>query len=89
MEVMYKLKATDLSKLPYQLVAETTHRSIWNTGYRKRMMEVTFTDEERKNIDTIIQLSRRWVSKGAPTEVILTSSMVILWKRLGDFCYEL
>lgn len=89
MEVVYKLKATDLSKIPYQLVAETTHRSIWNTGYRKRMMEVTFTAEERKNIDTIIQLSQRWVSKGAPTEVILTSSMIILWKRLGDFCYEL
>ena len=89
MNVAIRLKEVDVHKLHYQLIAETTNRSVWNTGRRTRKMEMEFTKEERKDVETIIQMSRRWASCGVPKEVCMDTKMLILWKRLVNFCYEL
>lgn len=90
MDVVMRLNREEVKQLlPYLLIAETTSRSVWNTGRRIRKMEMEFTSRERKEIADIIQMSRRWAGHGAPQEVIMESSMIILWKRLGNFCYEL
>ena len=89
MEVVVRLKDEEVLKLPYQLISETTHRSVWNTGRRIRKMDSEFTKEERREIATIIQMSRRWASSGAPQEVIMSSTTAMLWKRLANFCYGL
>lgn len=89
MDVVIRLKGAEVGKLPYMLIAETTSRSIWNTGRRTRKMEMEFTSRERKEVANIIQMSKRWAIQGAPMEVVMDGRSMILWKRLGNFCYEL
>lgn len=89
MDIVIKLSHEEATRLPYLIIAETTSRSIWNIGRRKREMEREFTPEEQKDIDTIIHIARRWAGHGVPQEVIMENRMLILWKRLGDFCYKL
>lgn len=89
MDVVIRLKGAEVSKLPYMLIAETTSRSIWNTGRRTRKMEMEFTSRERKEVANIIQMSKRWAIHGAPIKVEMDSRSMILWKRLGNFCSEL
>lgn len=90
MDVVMRLNGEEIKQLlPYLIIAETTSRSVWNTGRRERKMSMEFTPMEHNDIATIIQTARRWAGHGAPQEVIMESRMIILWKRLGKFCYEL
>ena len=50
MEVVVRLVGEEIQKLPYLIIAETTKRSVWNTGRRTRKMEMEFTKEERRDI---------------------------------------
>ena len=79
-----------LDLLPYMIIAETTRRSVWGTGRRKRLFSKTFTEAERKKFHEIAAKADRWAFvTGAPESVKMTSETLVLWRRLADFCYEL
>lgn len=78
-------------EIPYQIVAETTSRSIWNTGRRKRLMSQLFTESERRHIAEIRRQAHSWfLVKGVPNDgVKMTISTYKLWHKLADFCASL
>jgi len=76
------------TEIPYQIIAETTSRSIWNTGRRKRLMAELFTDYERNRISEIKMQAHIWAFvKGVPKKgVKMTIRTYKLWHKLAEFC---
>ena len=78
-------------EIPYQIIAETTSRSVWNTGRRKWLFASLFTEAERDMVSKIKAQAHSWaLVKGVPQEgVKMTPATYTLWKKLGDFCASL
>lgn len=77
-------------ELPYQIIAETTSRSIWDTGRRKRLMSQLFTERERDMVSKIRYQAHSWMFyKGVPENVKMTRDTYLLWHKLADFCASL
>lgn len=77
--------------IPYQIIAETTSRSIWDTGRRKRLMSQLFSEAERRHIAEIRRQAHMWaLVKGVPMNgVKMTISTYQLWHKLAEFCASL
>ena len=79
-----------VQQIPYGIVCETMYGAKWNTGRRKRMFAKEFSESERRSISRLRGIAYEWaLKKGAPNEVKMTHKTYLLWKRLGDFCYEI
>ena len=73
--------------IPYQIIAETTSMSIWNTGRRKRLYKQMFTEAEQKKLYEIIKQARRFAFVNIPADGMKASAHTLaLWRRLADFC---
>ncbi len=79
------------NEIPYQIIAETTSRSIWDTGRRKRMFSQLFSKRERDACSKIRQQAHMWaLVKGVPNEgVKMTMDTYKLWHKLAEFCASL
>lgn len=79
------------AELPYQTIAETSMRSVWNTGKRRRLMAETFETSELESVSRIINQSRRWMLEtGVPMEGIkMTVKTRLIWHKLAEFCMSL
>lgn len=89
MKVYLKLTQEEVyRKIPYQLIAETTSRSIWNTGKRKWLYIAAFTAQERERLVKLRRQANIWaLVKGVPTDgVMMTAATYNLWQRFGEFC---
>ena len=75
-------------EIPYMIVAETTSRSIWNTGRRRRMMKVVFSPSEVEKIHKMSAQAKRWaLTTGVPQDgVKMSLNTYNLWEKLGNFC---
>lgn len=75
-------------KIPYQIIAETTSRSIWQTGRRKRLWSAEFTAAEREKAGKLAKQAHRWaLVSGVPQGgVTMTHDTYDLWQRFGNFC---
>ena len=77
-------------QIPYAIVAETMSRSVWNTGRRKRLMKIYFTESEITAIYRLHRIAYDWyLRKGVPDEVKITLDTYALWHKLASFCCEL
>ncbi len=78
-------------EIPYRIIAETTSRSIWNTGRRKRLFANLFSKAERDMVSKIKAQAHSWaLVKGVPKEgVAMTMSTYQLWHKLAEFCASL
>lgn len=79
------------NQIPYAIIAETTCRSIWNTGRRKRAYAAAFTETEREHLCKIRRQAYMWaLVKGVPAEgVRMTPKTYDLWQKFADFCASL
>ena len=76
--------------IPFQLVAETMSRAIWNTSRRKRLMKEQFTKEEIEASYKMHHQAREWyLYKGVPEELRLRPKTLMLWNKLAGFCMSL
>lgn len=75
-------------EIPYMLITETTSRSVWDTGRRKRLWSQIFTEQERAACRKIRQQAHTWaLVKGVPDDgVNMTIKTYKLWHKLADFC---
>ena len=90
MRMMLKLNEEDIKKLPYQMIAETASRSIWNTGKRKRLWAETFNKNERDACNAIIRQAKKWMFQtGTPDELVMSLKTYELWHTLALFCVEM
>ena len=77
-------------EIAYALICETMESSRWNTEYRRRKFNETFTPEERKEISYFKRLAHLWyLVKGVPETVTMKYKTYLLWIRLGAFCMDL
>lgn len=78
-------------KLPYAIIAETTSRSIWNTGRRKRMFVAEFTEAERRRCAEIRRQAYSWaLVRGVPMKgVTMSMATYDTWQKFGNFCGRL
>ena len=73
--------------IPYQIIAETTSMSIWETGRRRRLFNQMFNETERKSCYEIIKTAKRFAFRGIPADGMKASAHTLaLWRRLADFC---
>lgn len=78
------------TEIPYNLITETVEGSRWSTGKRRRMYFQDFSEQEREAIRPLIKQAYQWsLVKGPPEKLRLTPKTLLLWQKLGDFCYEL
>ena len=75
--------------IPYRLIAETTRRSVWDTGKRRRLFDQEFDTFERGACLSIIAQAKAWEKNGAPEKTSLSVFTLSLWERLADFCAQL
>lgn len=76
--------------IPFQLVAETMSRSIWDTGRRRRLMKEQFTEAEIDACYKMHRQAREWyLYKGVPEELKLRPKTLELWWKLAKFCMSL
>ena len=78
-------------EIPYTIIAETTSRSLWDTGRRKRLWNALFTNRERELCKAIRQKAHVWaITKGVPNEgVKMTLETYNLWFKFSEFCANL
>lgn len=92
MKIYMELSHDEVQRLiPYMIVAETTSRSVWNTGRRKRLWAASFTPSEREKLLKMSTQAKRWaLVTGVPLAgVKMTANTYNLWERFGQFCAEL
>lgn len=79
------------NEIPYQIIAETTSRGIWNTGHRRRLWSQTFSREEQQQLSKIKIQAHKWaLISGVPLSgVKMTPGTYELWNRFADFCMDL
>ena len=79
------------NEIPYMMIAETTSRSVWNTGKRRRLWSQTFTEKERAACRKLRQQANLWaLVRGVPKDgVSMTVKTYNLWHRFADFCANL
>lgn len=90
--LMIRIEHEEIQRdLPYQIIAETMSRGIWETGCRKRLYSATFTDAEKRKIPEIGMRAKRWaLVSGVPDKGVLMSVETYkLWHKLAAFCCEL
>lgn len=76
--------------IPFQLVAETMSREIWNTTRRKHRMKEEFTEAEIEATYKMHRQAREWyLYKGVPEELRLRPKTLQLWWKLAEFCMSL
>ena len=76
--------------IPFQLVAETMSRAIWNTTRRKRLMKERFTEAEIEASYKMHRQAREWyLYKGVPDELRIRPHTLSLWWKLAEFCMSL
>lgn len=89
MKLYMELSHEEVQRLiPYAIIAETTSRSVWGTGRRKRLWAASFTLAEREKLNKMIAQAKRWaLVTGVPLDgVKMTASTYNLWEKLGNFC---
>lgn len=89
MKLLIEFSHDDIQReIPYQIIAETMSRSIWDTGRRKRLMAELFTKAERDHVSKIKAQAHSWaLVKGVPQDgVKMTLSTYQLWHKLAAFC---
>lgn len=88
--LMIQMSHDDIKRLlPYAMIAETSSRSVWNTGKRKRAFSERFTETERAACYRIIQQAKDWAfRKGVPESICMSTKTYALWGILGDFCAD-
>lgn len=75
------------TQLRYDLIYETTHRSIYKTGRAHRMLHNMFNEYEIKEInDKIIPKANKWYLKGIPDGTTITTREFNLWKLFERYC---
>ena len=92
MKMYIELSHDEIQKeIPYQIIAETTSRSIWDTGRRKRLFASLFTEAERDMVSKIKAQAHSWaLVKGVPDKgVKMTIGTYQLWHKFADFCATL
>lgn len=92
MTILLHFSHDDICKeIPYQIIAETTSRSVWNTGRRKRLWNELFTEQERRTCSDIRKQAHMWAFvKGVPMKgVAMSRKTYLTWHKLADFCASL
>ena len=90
MRIMLSFSHDEIQReIPYAIIGETASRAIWDTGKRKRLWKVEFTESERETCYKIISQAKKWLmTTGVPDKgVMMSKSTYDLWHRLADFCY--
>ena len=74
-------------EIPYEIIAETASRSVWDTGKRRRMWSNEFTEREKETCYRIIVQAKNWYLRtGVPEEVKMSIATYNMWFRLANFC---
>lgn len=92
MKMFIEFSHDDIQKeIPYMIIAETTSRSIWDTGRRKRLMSQIFSKYERRRLSEISRQAHIWaLGKGVPMKgVKMSISTYKLWHKFAEFCVSL
>ena len=90
MKIVCQLDKLETERLPYRLIAETTQRSVWGTGRRKRMFEAEFSKDEQIICAAIIRKSIIWsrVTGTARNGYDVSLREIGTWYKLANFCSQ-
>ena len=86
---MVKIKTSEARNV-FDLIDETTRRSVWKTGRAKRGLAKFMEDNNLTETEVydLITLARRHANKNG-TEINIEARKYILLKALANFCYTL
>ena len=89
-KIMVELSREEIQQqIPYLLICETTSRSVWNAGKRKRLWKQRFTESEQIACNRLIAQSKQWgLRTGVPDKIVMCLRTIDLWNRLAGFCLE-
>ena len=76
-------------KIPFEIVAEASTRSVWGTGRRKRLMAEVMNKEEMQISEDLIRKAKRWMLKGLPEEYSMPIHEYTIWMKLEHVCKQL
>ena len=78
------------TEIPYAIICETMGGSKWNTGKCKKLKREWFSEKEIAQFSRLHQMAYTWyLKKGVPDEIKITTKTLLLFQKLGDFCYSL
>lgn len=88
MKTAFILDEKDIKlQLRYDLIYETTQRSVYNTGSTKRKFRKMFHEWEQEIINnTIIPKAKKFATKGVPNNITMATKEFNLWKMFERFC---
>lgn len=86
---MIRIKTSEARNV-FDLIDETTRRSVWNTGRAKRCRNKFMEDNNltEGELQDLVVLARRHANKNG-TEISIEARKYILLTALANFCYTL
>ena len=87
-KIMLTMTRDEVSEMiPYALICETRYGVSWDTKRRRDRWMEEFTDFERQSATALFNLAHAWhLGGGVPDNVTMSSGMLALWVKLGQFC---